>query len=404
MAITKKKNGKYQVRVYVGYDHITGKRKTKYATCETMREARLKEAQLITDVETGELVADWEAPKVQKHYTFDEAYEEWFDIYKRQDLAKATIVKTEKNFRNYLLKPELFGGMYLERMSRRDVQRRINEFMPKYVQSHEIIGYANRLLKWAVNNEEIAFDDNPLEHVTWVKAKKSKKREIRYYTEEQVKKFQKGLYDHWGDTRPDLVALFTLLIRTGARIGEILALHWDNIDFSTAQIKLCGRISYINSEYGCEYLEGLKNGDVSRTIDIDPIVLRELRIWKLEQKKLYFRYGVHATDKSLLFSSPKPENFGKEYFRDHTAVNQTLRKFYDWYDRNHTEPLPRLNVHGFRHTHASLLLSNGMGLKQVSDRLGHRDISITANVYADVTPSAKREVADKFSQIMGDNA
>lgn len=63
MAITKKKNGKYQVRVYVGYDHITGKRKTVYATCETMREARLKEAQLITDVETGELVADWDKPK-----------------------------------------------------------------------------------------------------------------------------------------------------------------------------------------------------------------------------------------------------------------------------------------------------------------------------------------------------
>ncbi|MFV8083306.1 tyrosine-type recombinase/integrase, partial [Enterobacter cloacae complex sp.6701430] len=64
------------------------------------------------------------------------------------------------------------------------------------------------------------------------------------------------------------------------------------------------------------------------------------------------------------------------------------------------EKLPRLNIHGLRHTHATLLISNGVELKQVADRLGHKDITVTANIYAEVTPNSRREVADMFSKIM----
>lgn len=403
MAITKKKNGKYQVRVYVGYDHITGKRKTKYATCETAREARIKEAQIITDVETGELVADWEAPKVQKHYTFDEAYEEWFDIYKRQGLARSTVVNTKEYFGKYLLQPELFGGMYLERMSRKDIQKRLNDFVPKYVESHKIISYANRVLKWAVNNEDIAFNDNPLEHVTLVKAKTSKKREVKYYTEEQVQAFEKGINTYWGTTRRDLLTIFTLLLRTGARIGEILGLQWQDVDFQNGILVLDGRISASN-DGTMDYLDGLKNGDDIRKIEIDSNTLMTLRKWKQEQREELFSLGHKLVDTDFLFSYAFDARKRKTIYYRKGTIREALLKFYEWYNSSHNEKLPYLNLHGFRHTHASLLLSNGVDLKRVSERLGHKDITITANIYADVTPKARREVADKFSEIMGDNA
>lgn len=74
--------------------------------------------------------------------------------------------------------------------------------------------------------------------------------------------------------------------------------------------------------------------------------------------------------------------------------------FNNHYNQTHTEQLPWLNIHGLHHTHGSLLISNGVDLRQVSDRLGHKDISITANIYAEVTPKAQREVPDVFSKIM----
>lgn len=403
MAITKKKNGKYQVRVYVGYDHITGKRKTKYVTCETMREARLKEAQLITDVETGELVPEWDKPKEKRHLTFDEAFEEWFDIYKRQGRTNATVQKTHGYFERYLLKPELFGGMYLERMTRRDVQKRVNDFIPKYVESKTIIKYASDVLEWAVDNEEIEVNDNPFNHIQMVKAKKPKKRDVRYYDERQAKLFESGINEYFGGRRDVFLTIFVLLLRTGARIGEVLALRWKDIKFQDELLTYQGRISLL-SDGKSEYLEGLKNGEAFRIIEIDRVVVNQLRLWRQQQRKLLFSEGISLSEDDFLFSYRYSNKKRKDvYYKSYTVTRQ-MQLFIEWYNANHSEHLPYLNVHGFRHTHASLLLSNGVELKKVADRLGHKDITVTANIYADVTPTARREVADKFSEIMGDNA
>ncbi|MBM7616685.1 integrase [Weissella uvarum] len=389
MAITKKNNGKYQVRVYVGYDHITGKRKTKYATCETMREARLKEAQILTDVETGELIPEWDKPKEQKHYTFDEAFYEWFDIYSRQGRSDATVAKTKYYFEHYLLKPELFGGLYLERMTRIDTQRRVNQFIPKYVESKTMISYANMVLKWAYDHEEIACDDNPLEHIQMVQAKKAKKRETKFYDERQVKLFEKGIEEYFKN-EPMFHAIYTLLLRTGMRVGELLGLKWENIDFANDVLILNGRMTFATGSK--KYEPGLKNGDTQRSIEFDKVVHNKLKVWQHEKRLSSFAIGSPMSDDDFVFNVSR------------TCVQSTIYKFYDWYNENHKTQLPKLNIHGFRHTHASLLLSSGVDIKKVSERLGHKDITITANIYADVTPKARREVADKFSEIMGDNA
>lgn len=291
--------------------------------------------------------------------------------------------------------------MYLERMSRIDIQQRLNKFMPKYVHSRIMVSYAKRVLKWAVDNEEIAFDDNPLDHVTLGKSKKAEKRETRYYTEEQAKRFEAGIREYWGKARPDLVALFTVLLRTGARIGEVMALQWENVDFDNAVIELNGRVSTVGDKL--EYLDGLKNGSARRLVEIDDVTVKVLKSWHLMQRVAYFSKGVKLKGSSLLFSSTRPANYGKELLKSPKYASRVLRSFNTWYNKNHDAQLPWLNVHGFRHTHASLLLSHGMPLKQVSDRLGHKDITVTANIYADVTPQAKREVADKFSQILANS-
>ncbi len=63
--------------------------------------------------------------------------------------------------------------------------------------------------------------------------------------------------------------------------------------------------------------------------------------------------------------------------------------------------LPRITPHHFRHTHASLLLQAGIPIKEVSERLGHKDITITLEIYCHVMPEEKEKTAAKFASFVG---
>jgi integrase len=63
-------------------------------------------------------------------------------------------------------------------------------------------------------------------------------------------------------------------------------------------------------------------------------------------------------------------------------------------------PLPRLTVHELRHSHATILLRAGVPVHIVAKRLGHKDASVTLNVYADVTPDDDASAVDVFSRVV----
>ncbi|WP_230199492.1 tyrosine-type recombinase/integrase [Bacillus testis] len=62
--------------------------------------------------------------------------------------------------------------------------------------------------------------------------------------------------------------------------------------------------------------------------------------------------------------------------------------------------LPQINVHAFRHTHASLLFAAGASIKDVQARLGHTDIQTTMDIYTHVTDEAKEKTAEMFQKYM----
>lgn len=61
----------------------------------------------------------------------------------------------------------------------------------------------------------------------------------------------------------------------------------------------------------------------------------------------------------------------------------------------------QITPHGFRHTHCSLLFESGASIKEVQERLGHKDIKTTMNIYAHVTPKSIKETGDRFAKFMG---
>ncbi|SLM97460.1 site-specific recombinase, phage integrase family [Brachybacterium faecium] len=61
----------------------------------------------------------------------------------------------------------------------------------------------------------------------------------------------------------------------------------------------------------------------------------------------------------------------------------------------------QITPHGFRHTHCSLLFESGASIKEVQERLGHKDIKTTMNIYAHVTPESIKETDERFATFMG---
>ena len=76
-------------------------------------------------------------------------------------------------------------------------------------------------------------------------------------------------------------------------------------------------------------------------------------------------------------------------------INNSLRAIYKAYPN-----LRQISIHGFRHTHATLLYESGVNVKDISERLGHSDVNITLNIYTHLTEVKKKDTSDLFAKYM----
>ena len=138
--------------------------------------------------------------------------------------------------------------------------------------------------------------------------------------------------------------------------------------------------------------EGLKLVDQTKTtksrrlINISPSTVEVLKKHRIKQKEEMIKYNYRNADLVFTTRSGKPvePRTFREYFA--TIVKKT--------------GLPRIRFHDLRHTHATLLLQQGVHPKIVSERLGHTSISMTLDIYSHVIPSMQKEAAEMFDQII----
>ena len=136
-----------------------------------------------------------------------------------------------------------------------------------------------------------------------------------------------------------------------------------------------------------EIIQTAKKLATIRSIRIDENTASLLRKWKLQQSEWLLERGINPETKYVLTRAD-----GRPLRLAHP--NDKLNSLIDKHN------LSPITVHGFRHTHASLLFEAGATIKEVQERLGHRDIQTTMNVYAHVTDASKDKTADLFAQFM----
>ena len=208
------------------------------------------------------------------------------------------------------------------------------------------------------------------------------RKEVNYFQPEEVAAICEALESEPIKWRT-MIHLFMI---TGARRGEILGLKWDKVDLDNKRIGICRTIMY-TPDRGI-YEDTPKTASSIRSISLPTetvTLLRQYKVWQNEQR---LRMGEYWQDQGFVFC----QDDGSPMHPD--SVPNWLGKF----SKRHG--LPHINAHAFRHTMASMLYFNGMDSVSISHRLGHAQVSTTANIYAHVIEEADRQSADILSTVL----
>lgn len=179
--------------------------------------------------------------------------------------------------------------------------------------------------------------------------------------------------------------LIHLALNTGCRRGELMGLKWSDIDFAT------GVLTVSRSNYKLTGDKEIKSKSTksgkSRRIILPPYCLPMLRQYRAEQLQTQMLMGDawHGDDWIFIQADGKPMY--------PTTPTLQFSRFLKRHNLEHKK------FHALRHTSATLLLSNGTNIKNVSARLGHAQLK-TTNRYVHAVEQAEREAANTFETLL----
>lgn len=366
-----KRGDSYRLVCVVGYN-LQGRpiKKSKTVHC-SKKEAKIELAKFVADVQKGMYVEG-------KSLKFTDFVEIWKRDYGSKELAPSTykrylgilesrIIPFFGHFRVDKIKPTDIMQFYdLLSKDTQIVRRKDNNgkktgkpLSPKTILEHHRLLRA--MLQKAVYWQMIV--SNPAERV---QAPKTKKPKRKYYDDEQSKALISGLMELTEEQFKYKVAII-LTIFTGVRLGELMGLEWDDINFREGIVSI-NRSSQYLADKGV-FTKVPKTESSIRDVAIPDFVvslLEEYKCWYDNQKALF---GELWYDSNRLFvqADGKPMH------------PSTISK---WFEKFVAQiGLPVINFHGLRHTNATLLIAQNIDVSVVAARLGHAQITTTLNFY-----------------------
>lgn len=194
---------------------------------------------------------------------------------------------------------------------------------------------------------------------------------------------------------------FRIDLELGLRRGEIGGLEWKDVDFINNTITINNNLIYSN---GHVYLVSPKTDESNRQIYVSKQILDLLKELQTKEKFNKLKYGEFYIRKNMF-----ADKNGIEHGYDLIMVWQDGKYIHPMYYTNKIKKvLKKANIdkdtrfHDIRHTNATLLISQGINLKVIQERLGHKDFSTTTNIYSHVTKKMQEEATDELSKILNE--
>ncbi|MGX7139721.1 hypothetical protein RV15_GL002141 [Enterococcus silesiacus] len=370
-----KKNGEklWYFKAYLGIDPLTGKKKyTTRRGFKTKKEAKTAMSMLELSVKENGFSSSQKAP------TFKEVSDIWFAHYKKS-VTESTLSRTRILFDKHIL-PK-FGSIKIDKIDTMNCQKIINEWHEKstYKNYPLFMNYIDKVFKLSINMG--ITNQNPTTNVLIpVRKNSNTEKKLKFYTKDQLQNFLATIEN---EQNPYFkirdYTLFRLLAFSGCRIGEILALTWSDLDFNTNTLSIHRTVTKGQDYYISETPKTKKS---NRQIVLDQKTIKQLNKWKLSQKQFLFKFGF--SQPAFIFTTEK-NNF---------TINQAVTERYKVYQNR--AKLPDIGLHGFRHTHASMLYNAKATDKEVAERLGHSNIKTTLNIYTHLSDDQKEGTTEKL--------
>ena len=367
-----KKNEKYKIETFLGYDS-NGTKKRK---CETFygkkSDAKALDEKIKRELKNGIFY--------DRNMTFEELSAIWMKQHVESKLAPKTIesyrqmlpyvIKTIGQYKITKLNPYIIETLY-NKLRDRPTEKKLtdNTILHYYTMINVIF---NKAVKWKF------LEVNPNQYIDRPKVAK---KEIPYYNLEQVK----YLFNSIKNEPLKYQAIIYLAIDTGARRGELTGLEWSDIDFVNKTIS----INKVTQTFEGKIIKknNPKNNSSVRTIQITENTIEILKIYKREQEELKMVLGNKWINTNKVLTN----DFGGLIHPDTPS-----KIFYKLIKKC---GLPHIKFHSLRHTSASLLIASGVHTKVISKRLGHSSISTTDAIYSHIFSSLDSEAADKLSTV-----
>ena len=389
-SIEKRGKNSYRLTVSEGFD-LSGKpmihRKTVHGT---KKDAEVELAKFVTEVQNG-LVIDGKSLK------FSEFTEIWKRDYGSKELAPSTYKRYCRMLETRLL--PYFGHFYINKIKPTDIMKFYdllendtqlvrkkgnNGSKTKKPLSGKTILEHHRLLR-AMLHKAVYWQlivANPAERVQPPKARKPKRRS---YDDEQTKILLENLELLSSEDTKYKVAII-LTVFTGVRLGELMGLEWQDVDFKNGIISI-NRSSQYLADMGV-FTKVPKTESSIREIAIPEFIislLEEYKLWYEEQKSIYSELWTNS-DRLFVQADGKPMH------------PSTISKWFVKYVGQ--IGLPVINFHGLRHTNASLLVAQNIDIAVISARLGHAQISTTLDFYVHPLLSHNRKAGYALENLL----
>ncbi len=213
---------------------------------------------------------------------------------------------------------------------------------------------------------------SPCRNIILPSNKSDNENNRKYLTEGEFARFLK-LFEGYSSFN----TIIKVLLYTGMRSGECLGLRWDDVDFKNNMIHITHTLSDVGGKH---FLTAPKTKGSNRYIYMNSTVRELLKEHRKHQKELQLAL-TDFEHPEMVFTSATGN------YKDRSCLNTSFKRYLK------NSEFDFLTLHALRHCNATLLLNSGVDLKVVSEHLGHSDIGVTANIYADVLSSTRIKTA-----------
>jgi len=371
--IVKRYKNSYTIVLNLGIDPASGKRKQQWISFKgTKKDAERKLSELLRQLDTGTFMKPGKT-------TLGEFLDRWLKDYKRnlsprgferyQSVVSGHLIPALGNIPLTQLKPE-----HLQRHYTAKLNDGLKAGAVRY--DHAVLHVAlQTALRWGLVNRNVADAVSP---------PPVRRKEMQTWDEDDLARFLEAAKD------TPYHALFYLALYTGMRRSELLALRWQDVDLLLCQVQVSRSLHHLKD--GSYVFTEPKSAKSRRTIALPPSATLLLREHREKQKLERTMLGIPLKDDDLIFSQ-----FDGKPLRPNTITRA-------WALLAAKAGVKVIRFHDARHTHASLMLKQGVHPKIVQERLGHASIQMTLDTYSHVAPGLQQAAAEGFDRALNPKA